>query len=292
MKKKTGKMRIILMVFFVGLVCAGCGAAEEKKAIGPEVVKLWPGDAPGKVTDKPEHALESRGDNVTRLTDVSCPTMTVYKLEEPAPAVIVCPGGGYGILAFDKEGTEVAEWLNSVGFNAVVLKYRVPGNRSGAFMDVQRAMGLVRLNAKEWNIKADKVGVMGFSAGGHLAARLSTNYAERSYETVDKADELSCRPDFTILIYPAYLSKGNYGLADEIKDDKDTPPAFLYQSQNDKSYVDSSIAYYLALKKNNVPGELHICPVGGHGYGMRGPNRAAVQWPKLLQEWGTRLCLD
>ncbi len=274
---------LLAMIFLAGEVYAeeSNGKPENEHA----VVKLWPGEVPGKVTENGEHAMPDRGDGVTRLTDVSCPTMTLYLLDKKSPAVLVCPGGGYSILAINKEGYEIAEWLNSVGFNAIVLKYRVPGNRAGAFQDVQRAMGLIRQNAEQWKIDAEKVGVMGFSAGGHLSARLSTNYAVRSYEPVDKADELSCRPDFTILVYPAYLSKENYGLADEIKVDDHTPPAFLIQAQNDRSYVDSSIAYYLALKEAGVHGELHLFPSGGHGFGLRGPNPTAVAWPKLCEAW-------
>jgi acetyl esterase/lipase len=184
----------------------------------------------------------------------------------------------------NSEGTEIAQWLNSFGIHAFVLKYRVPKNRSGALQDIQRAMGIIRQNAQKFNIDPNQIGAMGFSAGAHLSANLSTNYQKRSYSPIDAADELSCKPDFTILVYPAYLSDNDYKTPEDIDVTKNTPPAFIFQTQDDR-YVNSSIAYYLALKKQNVPAQLHLYPKGGHGYGLRPKNHAAKTWPELCRSW-------
>ena len=179
----------------------------------------------------------------------------------------------------------MAEWFNEQGVSAIVLKYRVPGDRSGAFQDAQRAMGLIRSHANAWLIDPDRVGVMGFSAGGHLAASLSTRYEERSYPVIDDADRLSCRPDFTMLIYPAYLSDGEYQLQEDIAVTASTPPCFLVQTQDDKNYIASSIAYYLACKAVDVPAEIHLYPRGGHGYGMRQSEFAVSGWGIHCATW-------
>jgi acetyl esterase/lipase len=255
-----------------------------------QTVELWPGTAPGKVTDQPEQHIESRG--TTRYHHVSVPTITFYPATSPAPSfkpgVLVMPGGGYGILAYDKEGTEIAQWLSSIGVTGIVLKYRVPKNKDGAFMDAQRAMGLIRQNATQWGIDSGRLGVIGFSAGGNLAARLSTNYATRSYSRVDAADDLSCRPDFTMLVYPAWLHEKNspLKLRPGFPVDSNTPPAILVQTQDDGLTVNSCLAYYQALLAHGVMAELHLFPNGGHGYGMR-PGSQAVrsQWPKLFAIW-------
>ncbi|NLE37367.1 MAG: alpha/beta hydrolase [Pirellulaceae bacterium] len=252
-------------------------------------VELWPDGPPGVATALPENERPSSEDT-RRITDVGRPTMTVYRASESpkaSPAVLVCPGGGYRILAYDKEGTEIAEWLNSIGITAAVLKYRVPDNRDGALQDAQRAMGLLRHRADAWNLDPNRIGVIGFSAGGHLSARLSTAYRGRTYPKVDDADAESCRPDFALLVYPAYLNKKDrpHKLTDEIVVTGETPPALLVQTQDDRRYVDSSIAYYLALKKAGVPAELHLYASGGHGYGLRPSKFAVSRWPELAETW-------
>ncbi|MCF7976345.1 MAG: alpha/beta hydrolase [Phycisphaerae bacterium] len=227
-----------------------------------------------------------------RVTNVSVPTLAVYKAPNqrgPVGAVMICPGGGYHILAYDLEGTEIAEWLNSIGLTAVVLKYRVPQNRDGAIQDAQRGLGLIRQHAKDWGIDPTRVGVLGFSAGGHLSAYLSTHYAQRGYAAVDEADALSCRPDFTVLVYPAYLGTPDWDLVDEIPVTRDTPPAFIVQTQDDKALVPSSLAYYKGLSQAGVPAELHLFPTGGHGYGMRPSVYPVTEWPRLCETWLTRL---
>ena len=247
-------------------------------------MNLWP----DRIRQPGERELPVNQKNVLRITDVSSPSMTVYPApgtNPPAPAVMVCPGGGYGVLAINLEGTEVAEWLNSIGFTAVVLKYTVPKNRDGALQDAQRAMGLIRLHSKEWNIDPARLGVMGFSAGGHLSARLSNTFETRSYPPVDEADRRSCRPDFTMLIYPAYLGDETYKLAEEIVVTTNTPPAFIVQTQDDNPHINSSITYYLALKKQNVPAEIHLFSSGGHGYGLRPSEKPVSRWPELGTQW-------
>jgi len=251
-------------------------------------MELWPALA-GKSTGEP---VAGKDDGILRLTDVENPSIAVFPATQspsPAPAVLVCPGGGYGILAYDLEGTEVAQWLNSIGFTAVVLKYRVPDNRAGALEDAQRSLSLMRKHADTWNIDPDHIGILGFSAGGHLAASTSAHAGGRSYTAVDDADQQRCAPDFTVLVYPAYLSDEHFALPAEIAVSKETPPAFIVQTQDDKHYIDSSLAYYIALKSVDVPAELHLFPEGGHGYGLRASKHAVSGWPALCGAWLARV---
>lgn len=262
---------------------------------------LWPDGAPGEPeatseeTDatKPDDNLVA-GKPLIRLTNVTNPTITVYHASEDqatGAAVVVCPGGGYHILALDLEGTEVADWLNGLGITAVVLKYRVP-EREGVprherpLQDAQRAMKLVRSRAVEWNIDPQRVGVLGFSAGGHLAATLS-NTDERTYERIDAADTLSSRPDFTVLVYPAYLTASEEGpeLAPEVTVTENTPPTLLVQTEDDNVPIENSLFYYLALKKVGVPAEMHLYATGGHGYGLRKVDSPVHTWPERAARW-------
>ncbi len=269
--------------FYLVVVLALTGYLPAAESVESSKIYLWP-DRTDHLTERemPDHS-----GGITRITDITRPSITVYsaKSSSPVPAVMVCPGGGYGILAINLEGTEIAEWLNSIGVTAVILKYTVPNNRNAALQDAQRAMGLIRFHSKEWNINPDQLGVIGFSAGGHLAACLSNNDHGRTYEPVDEADQLSSRPDFTMLIYPAYLGDANYKLSPEVKVTTNTPPAFIVQAQNDRKYINSSIAYYLALKKQNIPAELHLFPDGGHGFGLRPSDKDASHWPELAERW-------
>lgn len=246
------------------------------------VVSLWPKDAvPVPTTQGPEKALPSRGDNVLRLTAISEPSFTVYRAEsaQPAPAVIICPGGGYSILAYDKEGTELAAWLNTLGITGVVLKYRVPNNREGAFQDIQRAVRIVRHRAAEWNLAKDRVGVMGFSAGGHLSARLSVHQGPATYPRVDAADDQPLRPDFAILGYPAYLDQGMAPLVDAR-----TAPTFIAQAVDDKKFIVGTDAYFAALKAASPRHAFFRCATGGHGHGLRS-DKEAKAWPDKCQAW-------
>lgn len=262
-------------------------AQEPTPARATATLSLWPASKmPGRGPAGKERELPSKGDNVIRLTDVHEPAISVFKAPgagKHTPAVVVCPGGGYGALAYNKEGTEVAVWLNSIGVTGIVLKYRVPGNRDGAFQDVQRALRLVRQNAAQWNIAPNRIGVMGFSAGGHLSARLSTHADQPTYPKLDAVDEQNIRPDFTILIYPAYLATAGK-LAEELPISAKTPPTFIVHTEDDKSFVAGSKIYHTALEAAKVPNEFFLVATGGHGYGLRSQKEVSV-WPKKCQEW-------
>lgn len=253
-------------------------------------VPLWPnGKMPGEgpKDGAVEKQLPSRGDNVIRLTDINEPSITIFKApatNKPTPAVIICPGGAYGLLGIDKEGTEIAAWLNSIGITGVVLKYRVPNNMEGAFQDIQRAIRLVRHRATEWNLSPDRVGVMGFSAGGHLSARLSTNSGQATYSKLDSADDEALRPDFAILVYPAYLSQVPGRLSGNLPITPKTPPTFLVHTEDDKSFIPGSKLYQAELATAGVPNEFFLCLEGGHGYGLRSKGEVG-DWPKKCQDW-------
>lgn len=233
------------------------------------------------------------GKEVIRLTDVTNPTIRIFKPENAnGTAVIVCPGGGYGILAMDLEGTEICTWFNSIGVTAILLKYRVPAlpgklRYEAPLQDAQRALGLARFNAAKWGIKPDRIGIMGFSAGGHLSALVSNTYDKRTYQQVDAADEVSCRPDFAILTYPAYLinEKEEGKLAPEIIVTEKTPPTFIMQTEDDPVNSSNALYYYLALKKVKVPAEMHLYPKGGHGYGIRSKTGGISVYPQLIEKW-------
>ena len=204
--------------------------------------------------------------------------------------MVVCPGGGYNILAYDLEGDEVCEWLNNLGITAVLLKYRVPRREglekhTAPLQDLQRAIGYVRAHAEEMNIDPQRIGVMGFSAGGHLSAMASNNFDKRTYPAVDAADKVSCRPDFCLLVYPAYLDGENFKLAPELKVSAATPPTMLVQTEDDKSYINSSLFYYYALKEAGVPARMHLYSKGGHGYGLRDTGAAVNEWPDRAEDW-------
>lgn len=281
-------MRVPLSLYFPAIIAIALVMTPPSMAAPlPEAahtVELWPALA-GKSTGEP---LAGKADGILRLTNVESPSVAVFPAPQgsaPSPAVLVCPGGGYSILAYDLEGTEIAQWLNSIGFTAVVLKYRVPDNRSGALEDAQRSLSLMRQNGEAWNIDPARVGILGFSAGGHLAACTSAGTGARAYAAVDDADQQRCTPDFTVLVYPAYLSDEHLALPVEVSVTKDTPPAFIVQTQDDKHYINSSLAYYIALKSADVLAELHLFPDGGHGYGLRPTAHAVSGWPALCGAW-------
>ena len=254
-----------------------------------ELIYLWPGKVPGEPKEKQPPAIDaSRKDNVLRYSEVTNPAIEVFLPDAAGrngSAVIVCPGGGYSILAYDLEGTEIAAWLNKLGFAAFVLQYRIPDKKEGALQDVQRAMRFVRDNSQKWNINPDKIGVMGFSAGGSLSARASTLFNKRSYPPVDKSDSLSCRPSFTMLIYPAYLDQGpNLTLTPELVLSKDVPPIFIFQTADDP-YGNSALVMAGALRNAKLQVELHFLSTGGHGYGLRPGKVAPETWPLLAEKW-------
>jgi acetyl esterase/lipase len=268
---------------------------------GHATLALWPHGAPDARTNPgPETDITTAKDNLIagkpliRLGNVSTPTLTLYapKGKNTGAAVIVFPGGGYHILAIDLEGTEVCDWLNSAGITCVLLKYRVPDSgpypkSAAALQDAQRALGIVRSHAAEWHIDPHRVGVLGFSAGAHLAAALSTHFDQRLYEAVDAADQLSCRPDFAVIIYPAYfaLAEQNFAPNSEIHVTDQTPPSFILQAEDDPVHVENSTVYFLALKNAKVPAEMHLYAAGGHGYGLRRTTLPVTAWPQLVETW-------
>lgn len=262
-------------------LAAGAAAADAP------VIPLWPADRmPGTASKEAEQLQPDRGDGVDRVTNVSRPTLTVFRAADggkPAPVIVVCPGGGYGILAFNKEGTEVAAWLNTLGITAVVLKYRVPGNRDGAFQDIQRAVRVVRSHATDWGIDAARVGVLGFSAGGHLCARLSTDSARATYAALDAVDALPSRPDFAVLVYPAYLQHEGT-VSPELPISAGIPPTLIVHTEDDTSFIAGSKVYHAALDAAGVANAFELFPTGGHGYGLRCTLDAKV-WPERAAAW-------
>lgn len=260
-------------------------------------ILLFPDGAPGETTKlKQKDDLSGNkvaGCPVLRISDVSEPTLTFF----PAPAdnnsgatIIVNPGGGYNILAYNLEGTEICKRFNSHGVNCVLVKYRVP-RREGLekhqapLQDLQRAIAYTRSHAGEWKIDPNRIGVMGFSAGAHLAAMASNSYAERTYPQVDNFDNASLRPDFCVLIYPAYLDGENFSISPELKVTEKTPPTFIVQTQDDHRLLNSSIFYYYALKEAKVPVAMSLYPSGGHGYGLRNTGDLVNEWPFRVMSW-------
>ena len=276
----------LLLLSYIPLACA------------QTTIPLWPklSTAVGiqeSDTTKPTDDLIG-GRRVIRLTGVTKPTVTFF----PAPqannsgtAIFVFPGGGYRILAFDLEGTEVCTWLNSVGVNCLVLKYRVPDagpypEHSEDLADAQRAVRLARSRAAEWKLNPDHIGVLGFSAGGHLAAALSNQADEKAYPSEDAADQLSAKPNFALMIYPGLLlAAERTQLRSEVIPGSATPPTFLVQAENDPVHVENTLVYYNKLMQAKVPAEMHIFAQGGHGYGLRRTELPITEWPKLAVEW-------
>jgi acetyl esterase/lipase len=271
-------------------------AADEAK---PTTLDVWPGPAPGEpgpVTVGEEKLTTKPGTTtVTSITNVSKPTLTVYRPardKDTGVALVVFPGGGYTNLAWDHEGDQVGRWLNSIGVSAFVLKYRVP-RRPGtprdqppiqALMDAQRSLSLVRSKADEWGVDSKRIGVVGFSAGGHLAVWASTNDDKRAYEPIDAVDKVSCRPDFAVVIYPGgVLKKGTDQLTPEMRVTSQTPPMFFVHAGND--HPESSVLLFLALKRAGVSSEMHIYATGGLGFGLRPSNQPCSTWPQRCEEW-------
>ena len=275
------------------LTCAAFSAYAEE----PVILKLWREGAPEKpgVVIEPEKRIEPKGPNdVLRLTNVSEPTLTVYKPQRPnGTSVIVCPGGGYGILAIEHEGTQVCEWLNSLGVTAVLLKYRVPVRQKTPgfepLQDAQRAVGLVRHHASEWGVNPKRVGMLGFSAGGHLAVMTALHANERTYRTDPTQDAEDATPDFLIPVYPAYLvsSENPMTLLPEVKVTAKAPPVCLVHAHDDKgtTSASASVLLYLEYKKLALPAELHVYQAGGHGFGMRKGANPVAGWPQRVGEW-------
>ena len=266
-------------------------------APGHVTLPLWAHPQPGTSPEINATTAKDRlvaGKPVIRLTNVANPTITLYQTsgKSTGAAVVVFPGGSYRVLAIDLEGTEVCDWLNSIGVTCVLLKYRVPDSgpynkSSAALQDAQRALGMVRAHAAEWHIDPQRIGVLGFSAGAHLAAALSTHFDQRLYGPVDASDQLSCRPDFAVIVYPGYLaiSEQNFAANPEIHVTEKTPPSFIVQAEDDPVHVENSTVYFLALKNARVPAEMHLYAQGGHGYGLRKTELPVTRWPELVETW-------
>src|SRR5580700_118557 len=327
------------LLFAVCVVFAFGGVSAQQTAWQPSrghtQVPIWPGAVPdAQPVAGPEVAKTTgkeflvAGRPAVGVSSVSQPTMTVYlpQGKNTGAAVVVFPGGGYMDLAIDLEGTEVCDWLTSKGITCVLLKYRVPGEpgypkpapypKSGpypespmALEDAQRTVGLTRFHAAEWHIDPHKVGVLGFSSGGHLSAAMSTHFAKRLYPAVDAADKESCRPDFAVAVYPGHLSlpaaewdakqgvkkfvvrrpanaDKELSLNPDIPITSQTPTTFLLQAEDDHvDNVDDSLAYYFALKKVGVPVEMHLYAHGGHAFGLRRTELPITGWPELVETW-------
>lgn len=267
-----------------------------------EIIKLWPDLALGTVLspekeqdiNKPTDRLVG-GRKIIKLANVSSPEVHVFLPpveKRNGSAIVICPGGGFNILAWDLEGTEVAEWLSSLGITAIVVKYRTPTrdqkqNWLMPVQDTQRAISLVRHHAAKWKLNPERIGVLGFSAGGMTAA-LSALSEDRKYETLgDEIDKKSCIPDIAVLIYPAYLvNKNETALEEFVYVSKKSPRMFLVHAFNDPVTMQSSLKLMSALKKAGVASELHIYDTGGHGYGLRSEKSLPISsWPNRCEDW-------
>ena len=308
-------MRSVAIAFFIVVsgVAVHAQTAVWQPSPGHAQIPIWPGSPPNArqqpaeqvaTTGPKEHLVGGRP--WTYITNVSRPTITVYspKARSTGAAVMVFPGGGYQILAIDLEGTEICDWLTSRGITCILLKYRVPHGGPSyqkdcncrinpkpqpALQDAQRAMGILRLHAAEWHIDPHKIGVIGFSAGGHLVAAISNDYRERAYHTIDAADKLSARPDFAIAVYPGHLwmpNAGTLAFNPDIHVTRNTPPTFLLQAETDSvDNVNQALVYYIALKNAGVPTEMHLYADGGHAFGLRRTKDPITEWPTLVEKW-------
>jgi acetyl esterase/lipase len=304
----AGTVEIAAMnqVLILAYMSVGFYAASAVKAAdGPQVLDVWPGKSVGDHgqigSERVRAPSEAPTQDATWITNVTRPTISVFHAgatNKAEVAIVICPGGGYWNLAWDKEGEEVAAWLNTLGITGVVLKYRVPRRPGeperepapGALFDAQRAISLVRSRAKEWGIDPERIGVMGFSAGGHLAVMTAISFEKRSYAPIDESDRSSCRPNFAIAAYPGYIltQPGSGVLAEYIRIPKGTGPVFLVHASDDDergAQPEQSLALYGALRHAGVPVEMHIYDTGGHGFGVRKDRGPVSNWPARCAEW-------
>jgi acetyl esterase/lipase len=272
----------------------------------PLVVDLWPGKTPGDVGIKGQETSRIHQSPLvgpTKLiTNVTRPTLTVYRPDadkNTGTAMVICPGGGYWDLYWELEGEEVAAWLNSQGMTGIILKYRCPRRPGevkgepplGPQLDAQRAVSLVRSRAAEWGIDPKRIGMVGFSAGGHLALATATGFAKRLYDPIDSVDEISCRPDFAVLCYSGYLkAKDKDEIRPGLRIPADTPPIFLAHASDDKesyggSNAENSAFMYVALKRAGIPTELHVYATGDHDFGVRQNEKLPSSWTRLCVKW-------
>lgn len=278
------------------------------QAAEPVVVDLWPGKPPGDVgiagTEKFFDLIEKgkpyqvAGKPTRWLTNVTKPTLTVYqapKDKNTGVTMLICPGGGYHNLGWDHEGVEVAEWLNSQGMTGIILKYRCPRREGdvkglpplGPLKDAQRAISLVRSKAREWGLNPQKIGMVGFSAGGHLAGAAATNFEQRTYDAIDDVDKISCRPDFAVMLYSGYFKvDGQDPLSPTVRAIPTAPPLFFVHATDDPiSNVEHSVTMYLAMIRAGVPAELDVYGSGGHGFGVRKVGHPCESWIDRCTDW-------
>jgi len=293
-----------------GLAIAFCLFAGFGIVHAQQVLPLWPHGTPEPPqTTQPEKDVTTdqdaliNGHRTARLTNVTEPSMTVFlpaHSEGVTAAALVFPGGGYRRLAWDGEGVDVCHWLNAINMACLLVKYRVPEEgrypqNPADLQDAQQAMRIAREHAAEWNINPARIGVIGFSAGGHLAVALSNHFDDKSVESTPAAKDvdasISARPEFAILGYPAYLSTGQGGmeLDPNLTPNSRTPPTFMIQAENDKTYIDSSLVYFRALKDAGVPAELHLYATGGHGFGVRPAGFPEEHWTHTATDWLRRI---
>lgn len=270
------KTKTMLLASAMLLAAPACAQENERS--------IWPDKRPAEVTlEKGKMKQEMGDDGILRIQQMPVPTLQKFPVVKSpkGKVVVICPGGGYRILAVNHEGTEIAQWLNALGYTAYVLRYRVPDNREGALQDVQRAIRIARAENP-----GKQVGVMGFSAGASLTARAATRFQSPSYTATDETDTQSARPDFAALIYPAYMDEGeHHTLTPELTITEQTPPFFVFQTADDR-YGNSALVISQALRNHKIPVQLHIYEKGGHGYGLRANlAEAASKWPKLMEEW-------
>jgi acetyl esterase/lipase len=286
---------------------AGVFVTRTAPAENPVVVGLWPGSTPQDVGINGEENSRIYKSPIINeptklITNVTKPTLTVYKPAKErntGTAMLICPGGGYHNLFWELEGEEVAAWLNSIGVTGIILKYRVPRREGdvrgepplGPLLDAQRAVSLVRSRAVEWGIDPNRIGMVGFSAGGHLALATATSFEKRMYKPIDAIDEASCRPDFAVLCYSGYLkAKEKDEISPGFRIHPNTPPIFLTHASDDResyggSNAEHSVFMYVALKRAGIPAELHVYATGDHDFGVRQNERLPSSWPRLCVNW-------
>lgn len=307
-RHRVGTALLVLLSSVVGEPGLVPAQTPWKPSTGHTQIPIWPGVIPdwgpvkgaevsGTVVDATGNPRLVGGKPWIYVDKVSQPTMAIYSPvgSNTGAAVVVFPGGGYNVLAIDLEGTEVCNWLTSRGITCVLLKYRVPCVKTGpyrdcltALQDAQRTVGLVRFQAAKWHVDPHKIGVLGFSAGGHMVVAMSTHFEKRLYPPLDAADRESCRPDFAVALYPGHLAvrEKDFALNPDIRVTRRTPPTFLIQAEDDPvDPVENSLVYHAALRKAGVPVEMHLYVKGGHAFGLRRTRFPITAWPQLVESW-------
>ena len=284
--KVTSTSHLIVLILCGIAFCGATVVANANVDKTNNIILLWPRDAASQDTRGMGTPKPDRGDGHIHLTNITMPSMRYFPApveKKPGPAIILCPGGGYVSLVTTKM-TPIAEWLNGHGISAFMLIYRAPKKRKDAFQDIQRAVRIVRSRASEWNVDPRRIGVMGSSAGGHLAARVSTGFDIQTYQEVDELDGVSCKPDFTVLLYPAYMNKGEV-LSKEFTVSNEISPTLIVSAKDDKGFFPGSPIYAKALKEAGASVRVHFFEKGGHGFSLRPKEHPLSTWPDLCLQW-------